>query len=61
MINRRNFIKLGAVGGGAVFLSGLRGFALASDGTRPAVAEYGDFYFVQLSDTQLGLYRSRQS
>ncbi|MES2130068.1 MAG: metallophosphoesterase [Pseudomonadota bacterium] len=44
MIDRRNFIKLGAVGGGAVFLSGLYGHVQAAD----------DFYFVQLSDVHWG-------
>ncbi len=46
MIDRRNFLKLGAVGGGAVFLSGLYGAA--------AAAGYDDFYFVQLSDSHWG-------
>ncbi len=45
MIDRRNFLKLGAVGGGAVFLSGLYGHAHAA---------YDDFYFVQLSDSHWG-------
>jgi hypothetical protein len=48
MIDRRNFLKLGAVGGGAVFLSGLYGAANA------AGAAYDDFYFVQLSDSHWG-------
>ena len=48
MIDRRNFLKLGAVGGGAVFLSGLYGTASA------AGAGYDDFYFVQLSDSHWG-------
>ena len=47
MLDRRDFLKLGAVGGGAVFLSGLYGAALAADG-------YDDFYFVQLSDAHWG-------
>ena len=46
MIDRRNFLKLGAVGGGAVFLSGLYGHTQA--------AGAGDFYFVQLSDVHWG-------
>ncbi len=44
MIDRRNFLKLSAVGGGAVFLSGLVGATPADT----------DFYFVQLSDTHWG-------
>ena len=47
MIDRRSFLKLSAVGGGAVFMSGLYGQALASEG-------YDDFYFVQLSDVHWG-------
>ena len=47
MMNRRNFIRLGAAGGGAVFLAGLPGF------TRAAGAA-ADFYFVQLSDSHWG-------
>jgi Calcineurin-like phosphoesterase len=45
MINRRNFSKLTAAGGGAVFFSALPGLANAAD---------EDFYFVQLSDTHWG-------
>ena len=49
MVNRRDFMKLTAVGGGAVFLSGLGHSTLA------AAAGYDDeFYFVQLSDTHWG-------
>ena len=47
MIDRRGFLRLGAVGGGAVFMSGLYGKAMAADG-------YQDFYFVQLSDSHWG-------
>jgi len=47
MIDRRNFLKLGAVGGGAVFMSGLFGGVHAA-------AEQEDFYFVQLSDSHWG-------
>ncbi len=50
MFNRRDFMKLAAVGGGAVFLSGLRGVARAADG----MPDYDDFFFVQLSDTHWG-------
>ena len=49
MIDRRNFLKLGAVGGGAVFMSGLYGAVQAADG-----AMQDDFYFVQLSDSHWG-------
>lgn len=47
MLDRRNFLKLGAVGGGAVFMSGLFGVAHAAAGQ-------DDFYFVQLSDSHWG-------
>lgn len=46
MVTRRDFMKLSAVGGGAVFLSGLGRSALAAD--------YDEFFFVQLSDTHWG-------
>ncbi|HZV67810.1 MAG TPA: metallophosphoesterase [Telluria sp.] len=48
MIDRRNFLKLSAAGGGAVFLSGLYGH------TQAAGAAYDDFFFVQLSDSHWG-------
>ena len=54
MMNRRDIVRLTAVGGGAVFVSGLRGFAAAADGNGAAGSDYGDFYFVQLSDTHWG-------
>jgi hypothetical protein len=54
MINRRDFMRLAAVGGGAVFLSGLRGGALAADASGSATAGYEDFFFVQLSDSHWG-------
>ncbi|MBA5606809.1 metallophosphoesterase [Duganella sp. FT3S] len=47
MIDRRSFLRLGAVGGGAVFMSGLYGKAWAQQGSE-------DFYFVQLSDSHWG-------
>ena len=48
MIDRRSFLRLGAVGGGAVFMSGLYGKAWAAgQGSE-------DFYFVQLSDAHWG-------
>ena len=54
MANRRDFMRLAAVGGGAVFLSGLRGTALAADGAGSAMPGYDEFYFVQLSDSHWG-------
>jgi len=48
-IDRRDFLKLAALGGGAVFASSLPGCA-----TLGAPGEAGDFYFVQLSDTHWG-------
>lgn len=53
MINRRDFLKLTAVGGGAVFLSGLGTLSKAAIGMGAAAA-YDDFFFVQLSDTHWG-------
>ena len=50
MIDRRSFLKLAAVGGSAVFVSGLEG--CASVGT--AAGSASDFFFVQLSDTHWG-------
>ncbi|HEY9064249.1 MAG TPA: metallophosphoesterase [Burkholderiaceae bacterium] len=49
-MQRRDFLALAAVGGGAVFASGLAGCA----GTGGAYAGTRDFYFVQLSDTHWG-------
>ena len=54
MINRRDFMRLAAVGGGVVFLSGLRGGAVAANRRGAAGAGYEDFFFVQLSDTHWG-------
>ena len=53
MINRRDFMKLTAIGGGAVFLSGLAKLSQAASGDGTAAA-YDDFFFVQLSDTHWG-------
>jgi hypothetical protein len=50
MIDRRSFLKLTAVGGGVVFVSGLEGCASAG----MAGGSAGDFHFVQLSDTHWG-------
>ena len=50
-MDRRDFLNLTAVGGGAVFASSLAGCA-ARAGGMPAA--YKDFYFVQLSDVHWG-------
>ena len=47
-IDRRDFLKLAALGGGAVFASSLPGCASMGKGGEE------DFYFVQLSDTHWG-------
>ena len=56
MIDRRNFMRLSAVGGGAVFLSGLPGFVQAANVNAGSsdMSNYEDFYFVQLSDVHWG-------
>jgi hypothetical protein len=46
-LNRRSFLQLTAAGGGAIFASGLPGYAAH-------MAEEPDFCFVQLSDTHWG-------
>ena len=46
MLDRRHFLQLAALGGGAVFASGLPGLSLA--------AADADFFFVQLSDAHWG-------
>ena len=46
-MQRRDFLALTALGGGAVFASGLAGCATRGAGN-------ADFYFVQLSDTHWG-------
>ena len=53
-MNRRQLLKLSALGGGAVFASALPG--CASFATGPSVSTVGskDFYFVQLSDVHWG-------
>lgn len=50
-MDRRNFLSLAAVGGGAVFVTGLTGCATLG-GTGEASS--ADFYFVQLSDIHWG-------
>ncbi|HEY8024546.1 MAG TPA: metallophosphoesterase [Burkholderiaceae bacterium] len=60
MIDRRNFMRLAAVGGGAVFMSGLPGqamAALAGKTVQRGSAQLNgvqDFYFIQMSDTHWG-------
>lgn len=54
MLDRRKFLELGTLGGGAVFLSGLYRQTLAAASDKAAATAYGDFYFVQLSDTHWG-------
>jgi len=49
-VDRRSFLQLAALGGGAVFASRL--FAADYDAPKGAAAD--DFYFVQLSDTHWG-------
>ena len=53
-MQRRDFLALTALGGGAVFASGLAGCAARADGMAAAANNIGDFYFVQLSDTHWG-------
>ena len=52
MNQRRALLKLVALGGGAVYLSGLAG--CASPAEAGTVASSDDFYFVQLSDSHWG-------
>jgi predicted MPP superfamily phosphohydrolase len=49
-MQRRDFLALTALGGGAVFASGLAGCATAAG----SASKSADFYFVQLSDTHWG-------
>ena len=55
-MQRRDFLNLAAVGGGAVFASSLAGCAARAQGMATAMAgnDYKEFYFVQLSDTHWG-------
>lgn len=50
-MQRRDFLALTALGGGAAFASGLAGCASLGAGQPSG---YADFYFVQLSDTHWG-------
>lgn len=52
MNQRRQLLKLVALGGGAVYLSGLAGCAAQAAGRQQAA--YDDFFFVQLSDSHWG-------
>jgi len=54
MINRRDFMRLAAVGGGAVFVSGLGRPVLAAGGAGTTAPGYDEFFFVQLSDMHWG-------
>ena len=55
-MERRDFLALTLVGGGAVFASGLSGCASIAKATSDGYHDdgYNDFYFVQLSDTHWG-------
>ncbi|MCX7174584.1 MAG: metallophosphoesterase [Proteobacteria bacterium] len=53
-MDRRNFLSLAAVGGGAVFVSGLSGCANLGGMDKAANAANANFYFVQLSDIHWG-------
>jgi hypothetical protein len=54
-MDRRGFVKLAALGGGVVFLSGLRLDSIgAVVGDEARLVGHEDFYFVQLSDTHWG-------
>lgn len=50
MSDRREFMKVAALGGGVVFMSGLS----LPTGAAAKPGAYDDFYFVQLSDTHWG-------
>jgi 3',5'-cyclic AMP phosphodiesterase CpdA len=50
-MDRRDFLNLATVGGGAVFVSGLAGCAARAEAM---AGDYKDFYFVQLSDVHWG-------
>jgi hypothetical protein len=53
-MQRRDFLALTALGGGAVFASGLAGCATRATRADTMATAYTDFYFVQLSDTHWG-------
>jgi hypothetical protein len=52
-INRRSFLRLAGLGG-AIFVSGLGGWATAAAKPGVAGAAYEDFFFIQLSDSHWG-------
>lgn len=54
MTDRRSFIKLATLGGGAVFVSGLAGCAQMLSDKSASLSANNDFYFVQLSDSHWG-------
>ena len=54
MTNRRNFMKLAALGGGVVYISGLTGCAQALSKNESSMSGYDEFFFVQLSDSHWG-------
>ena len=53
-IDRRMFLQLAALGGGAVFASTLAGAASKDASPKTGSAAADEFYFVQLSDTHWG-------
>src|SRR5205823_7174827 len=53
LTNRRDLMKLVALGGGAVYVSGPAGCAAMAGGEH-ARGDHHDFYFVQLSDSHWG-------
>ena len=53
-LDRRTFLQLAALGGGAVFASSLAGAAQAAARDSATGTDYDDFYFVQLSDSHWG-------
>lgn len=54
MTDRRDFMKLAALGGGAIFFSGLTGCAQAPSNKSASASGYDDFFFVHLSDSHWG-------
>jgi calcineurin-like phosphoesterase family protein len=52
-INRRSFLRLAGLGG-AIFVSGLGGWATAAAKSGVAGTAYDDFFFIQLSDSHWG-------
>lgn len=54
MFNRRDFMQLTAVGGGAVFFSALSPSTQAAESVSSEAVGYNEFFFVQLSDSHWG-------